>query len=527
MTTAGKVFWVGVSLVFCVGFCGAPCWSQARRSESAEPTIGWQDVQRPAAHGAVRTPPKLLRGYFQAILYAETFAEGVRGAIRACPPNGCIVYAISPLVNRNLGFIDPESKAVTIYLGPYTFEVNQITLRKSLRVIGMGAAGGADSVTCTLAVPCNGTTLESVNGSNPVFVLPQSNNSPASNVLLSGFRLIGSDGNTGEDGFFLDTSSTTNSGLWYSTLRDIYIAGFAGVGLHIRGHNDNFSSLTQWVHFDHVVVFRTPNGGNALRLEGSTFELRFTDCEFDGQAAGDGTNIYIGGRTGGIDGFPLTIVFEGLVSQAGALAVQIDGSANVTFYGSHHEKLWGAYQVANDFNIWTKGLTISDSYFAGNVGNNGGSGYLLNITTTFAAGISFVHNRILGDPDSVVQGTNLASVSYQDNLYGGTSNVPPTSGITTQLAPASTIDIQGAHSVGLNPSSIPITTIRSSLGPGEMVTLFTFMGPVTFAAGGNIDLMGANTITVNGSITLVRNDLLVGLQWVPVCQWSPPPAATQ
>ena len=40
------------------------------------------------------------------------------------------------------------------------------------------------------------TFLQSTNGNNPVVVLPQAANGTAANVLLSGFRLIGSAGNT-------------------------------------------------------------------------------------------------------------------------------------------------------------------------------------------------------------------------------------------------------------------------------------------------------------------------------------------
>ena len=137
-----------------------------------------------------------------------------------------------------------------------------------------------------------------------------------------------------------------------------------------------------------------------------------------------------------------------------------------------------------------------------------------------------MHNQLFGNPDSIVRGTNFASVAYQDNLYvSGTSNVPPTSGITMQMNPAASINIGGVHSVGLNASTTPITTIQSSLGPGEMTTFFTWYGPVTFSSGGNIDLMGQNTLTVNGSITFVRNDLLGSLQWIPVSQWSTSPAS--
>ena len=151
---------------------------------------------------------------------------------------------------------------------------------------------------------------------------------------------------------------------------------------------------------------------------------------------------------------------KGSAPQQAALAVQIDGGTDISFYGSHHESLSAAYQVTANTLIYTQGLTIADSYFAGNVGVNGGAGYLLNITTTFAQGIYFSHNRIVGIPDSVVKGTNIATVVYQDNLYCETCNGPVTSGITTQIQPATSISIRGVHSIALNPSTTPITTIQ-------------------------------------------------------------------
>jgi hypothetical protein len=461
-------------------------------------------------------------------IFADVYPNGVPDAVAACPASGCIIYAASPNVNLNLGTIDPGTKAITIYLGPYVYTVNQITLRKSLKIIGMGASGGANgSVTCSVALPCNGTSLQSTNANVPIFVLPQTNNQPATNVRLSGFRVLGAAGNTGQDGFFLDTSSTSNTGLWYSTLDDIYLQGFAGIGIHVKGRSNDFLSGTQWVFFNNVVVFRTAGGKNALRVEGASFELRFVNCQFDGSGIGDGTNIYIGGISRGTNGYPTSLVFEGLVSQSAALAVQLDGLVNVTFYGSHHEALFGTFQITNNTNIGTQGVTISDGYFAGNVGINGGSGFDLNVGTTLASGIVFTHNQIFGTPDAVITGTNLASVVYQDNFYLGTQNLPPTSGITSQLTPAAAINTRGVHSVGLNSSSTPITTIQSSLGPGEMITFFMLSGSAIFAAGGNIDLLGAGPVTVTGTITFVRSDLGAPL-WKPVAQWTPPapPAPT-
>lgn len=456
------------------------------------------------------------------VLFADRFPGGVPDAVSACPASGCIIYALSPNVNLNLGTIDPGYKAVTIYLGPFTYTVKQITLRKGMKIIGMGASGGVNgSVTCSVAAPCNGTALQSVNGNNPVFVVPQVNNQPSTNVHLSGFRVLGSVGNTSQDGFFLDASSTQNSGLWYSVFEDINVQGFSGVAIHLRARANDFLSTNQWLSFRNVTVLRNSGGGNALRLEGSVFELYFTDCQFDGQSIGDGTNVYIGGVPGGgLSGFPVGIVFQGMVSQSAATAVQIDGGINIRFSGSHHEQLWGGYLITNSNNIGTRGVSISDSYFAGNVGVNGGAGYDVNIPTTGAQGIVFTHNQMFGNPDAIVKGMDFASVVYQDNLCCETFDGPSTSGITGQQSPAATINIRGVHSMGLNPSPTPITTIQSGLGPGEMVTFFTLGGPVTFGAGGNIDLMGMPTLTLTGTITFVRSDL-GGLLWKPVSQWSP------
>jgi hypothetical protein len=456
------------------------------------------------------------------VLFADRYSGGVPDAVAACPANGCIIYALSPQTNLNLGTIDPGFKAITIYLGPYIYNVKQITLRKGLKIIGMGASASSSNAppNCSATEPCNGTVLQSVNGNNPVIVIPQENNRPATNVLLTGFQVLGSAGNTTEDGFFLDTSSTINTGLWYSTIYDVQLKGFSGIPIHVKGRSNDFASTSQWVLFDNVVAERRPGGGNALRLEGAVFQLRFRNCHFDGQSLGDGTNIYMGGPSTTGNGFPTSIVFEGLVSQGAGLAVQIDGGVNYVFYASHHETLQGGYQIISTNGVQTWGVTITDSYFAGNVGSNAGAGFDLKIDTTLAHGVNFSHNQLFGTPDSVITGTNLAGVFYQDNVYiPGKLDLPPTSGITSQQTPAAKMNINGVHTVGLNPSTTPITTVQSSHGPGETVTFYTLGGSVVFGSGGNINLLGATSITVNGSITFIRSDL-GGSSWIPVSQWT-------
>jgi hypothetical protein len=438
------------------------------------------------------------------ILFADQFPGGVPDAVKACPDAGCVIYAYSPNTNLNLGTIDPGNKSVTLYLGPYTYTVTQITLRSSLKIIGMGARA---------------TALQSTNGNNPVFVLVQAVNGNAQHVLLSGFQIIGSTGNTSEDAIFLDASEYFNTGLWYSELRDIYISAFAGTGVHIKGTNANFGGMTQFSEFDRVVVWRTKGGGNALRIEGAAYNLDFNDCEFDGQAAGDGTNIFIGGRPGNSYAMPIDMNFRGLTSQGAATAVQVDGGWAISFDHSHHEWVWGVYLVTGDLGVGTVGLTISGAGFQ-DTGSNNGAGFLLNVTTSGAFGVRFIHNHIMNPVDVVVRAQNGANVIYEDNVFFGNTTLPVTQGITLQLAPAATVNISGAHTIALSSSSTPITTIEATLGAGEMATFYATSGPIVFGSGGNINLLGANTLTVNGSITFVVTDASKSPTWVPVSQWS-------
>ena len=436
-------------------------------------------------------------------LFADQFPGGVPDAVAACPAPGCVIYALSPKVNLNLGTINPGSKAITIYLGPYTYTVSQITLQPNLQIIGMGSAT---------------TFLQSVSGNTPVIMSPQLTNGAATNVLLSGFRLIGSTGNTSQDAILLDSSGFTNSGVWYSEVRDIFVTGFAGNGVHLVGTSANYSGISQWIEFNRVIVFRSRGGGNGLRIEGATYELYFNDCEFDGTAAGDGTNIFIGARPGNAYGIPIDVNFRGLTSQNAATAVQIDGGWAVSFYSPHHEFVWGVYALTGDLGASIAGVTISDAGFQTS-GVNNGAGYLLSVTNPGAVGVRFIHNNIMGPADAVVRAANGAGIVYKDNLFAGGANLPVTSGITTQITPAATINIGGAHTVGLNASTTPITVIQSGLGPGETVTFISLNGPVTFGVGGNINLLGESSITVNGSVTFVVSDLPTP-SWIPISRWS-------
>ena len=425
----------------------------------------------------------------------------IQSVIAACPQSGCIVYANAPNMNRDLGVIDPGNKTLTLYLGPYKYMVKQIMLRKGMKIIGMG---GSDS----------GTILQSVNGNDPVFVVPQVSRLPATNVRLEGFRLYGSQGNTSEDGFFIDSSNLDSGGLWYSTFTDIYMDGFGGSAFHFRGPSSGHNGANQFLTFVNDAVWRKKGGGPALKIEGAEYQFFFDNCMFEGQAQGDGTNVFIGGGPGpGTAGYPYIINFRGLTSERADTAVQIDGGTNIKFDTSHHELLNGAYSItygANGAKVPTDGLVIANSSFNGNVGVAGGNGFIVKVTTSQARGIIVRDNMMYGSPDHFIWGTNLAQVVAQDNDFPELkSNLPMSSGTTPKIRAAATINVGGVHIAGLDPSTTPITTIQGMHSAGEYLTLFPTSGSVLFSAGGNLELGGVRSLRLDapGSLTFVRDDL--------------------
>lgn len=328
--------------------------------------------------------------YIDGIHYADA-----KAALASCPLSGCVIdLRGNPSPDAlNLGSLDPGPKSVTLLLGPYTYSVGTITLENNLNITG------------------NGTTLQSTSKTDsPMFVLPQTDKTPANNVTLQNFRMFGAPGNTSQDGFNLDCSRNRGNGLFYSVLRGLTIQGFNGVSIRLRGPNNNFASNNQFTTFENIFVFRgtSQSSGEALRIEGANSNLTFIECQLDGNAGEPvGNNIYLGVLKGGTDGYPLSIHFYGTISQNANIAVVVNGVVNIEFHSSHHEAIrTGGYLVTNGtFNL---GLLIDRAYFAADSYNNEGTGYLVKSASGSTQNDIIFTNNIFGQfgkaPDNILLG---------------------------------------------------------------------------------------------------------------------------
>jgi len=191
------------------------------------------------------------------ILYASQFpgldaSAKIQNAIDACPPSGCTVYALdlSDVGGTGSRNIDPGGKLVALWLGSYTYNFSQITLRTGFEIIGSGSGG-------TVVQSSGGTFIQAQNGNNPVFVIPQTTDTPVQRAVIRDLQIFGSSGNISEDGLLADCSGPViGNGLQYSLLENVAFQNFQGASIHLRGAPNNFQSGNQFDTFINVTVFR-------------------------------------------------------------------------------------------------------------------------------------------------------------------------------------------------------------------------------------------------------------------------------
>lgn len=333
-----------------------------------------------------------------AIIYADQYTSLTYQQIAdtICPASGCTIYATSSNASTTIGTLDVGAKPVTIYLGPFQYNIDHIILRTGFRMIGMGAA-------------YNGTILQSINANSPLFLIPQANNTAETDVYLYGLRMYAEPSNTTQAGIWIDCSQLTTAGLWHSSFEDLYFQGFKGSAMGFFGPINNANAANQFLSFRNIWATRPMGGGPDLRMEGYNAQVDCIECHFDGFGpTGDGwANVSLGNTGGSYN--PSSIHFINMTNQGANIGVQLSGAEHITFIGSHLEGLNGAFQLQSNGTVSTRGVMISNTYFAGNVGKTGDhNGFLVNAIS--ATVVTLQAPIIDGSPDFVVAGASSQNV---------------------------------------------------------------------------------------------------------------------
>jgi len=345
-------------------------------------------------------------------LYASQFpgvdaSAKIQNAINECAPTGCTVSALDLTDVGGTGSttIDPGvGRSVTILLGPTTYNFTQVMLRTDLKLIGQGAFR-------TMIQDANSGT----NLNNPLFVIPQVTGQAVQHVELSSFQVQGASTNTSAICIDADSSSTSfsNYGFWFSYIHDITIYNFAGQGIYLAGHPNDWGAGYQFDTWSNVYIGR-PGNTEGIRISGGGGQQQFINVQV--QATGTpGTAVVI---TSPGTAFTYNDNFLLGTIQGANVGVSVAACNACVFDGMHFEGIGGVYQI----NSGALGTNIRGNYFAGNTGTNGGSGYIVQ-TNAGSAGTNVVGNTIYGTPDAFIVNSSNVTINAQGNDYNGTGTI--------------------------------------------------------------------------------------------------------
>jgi hypothetical protein len=205
----------------------------------------------------------------------------------------------------------------------------------------------------------------------------------------------------------------------------------------------------------------------SLVIEGSNFQHFWHNSQINSYATNtliDQTNgsvplIYIGnaGSVGAV-GNPTTVSFHGMTVQGRQLAVQFDGSTDVTFRKAHLESNWISFKVTNGAgvtniipsggtNSFNSGLTVGDSSFNTSTARNSGGGAIIQVSTTALYGM-VLENSVYNSP-----------LSTQSNHFSPDNWLLLSSTPAVPVSLLNNIDVNAATMI--YPANAPTTVVKN------------------------------------------------------------------
>jgi len=289
--------------------------------------------------------------------------------------------------------------------------------------------------------------------------------------------------------------------------------------------------------FENVVVSKSSNFSNSLKLEGQNGQISFINCTFDGFSTKDNTiKTYSKGHNISIknkfQNTSAVISFINCTCQDSDYGFYIEWAENITIDNCWFENLGVAITVKSSFSDAvneqpSKGICIMNNRFANASGfgslpapNNIKSGQNISISKSY---VSVLNNyTTVSYPNSPDNGNSLFLLA-NNNLVGGVTvsgntfqvnKLGKTIGIMQVISVSNnTIDCSGNKLIFVNGSESVIKTIQSSINASEYLTIRANGSSITFDNTNNIFLTLKSSLTLNnGEIaTFVKIDNSVGL----------------
>ena len=384
------------------------------------------------------------------------------------PAEKADVWTANPIKDHTSAFQKAFAAGVPLLIPPIIANVETMNLRSQLSIMSMNAL--------IRDVPNSSLRAMVTHDAGPVISVS----------IMGRMRFQGHASNTSKRGIYLDgrpVPGGPNGGIWWSDFDGVYIAGFTGAGLYIRGSDQTAAAdcPQQFLGFKGLVVY----GGaaeDAVVMEGKIGQCHFDRPQIEGfnkltRPLMMKRRIKDDGSQG--DSAPYAINFTVPTFQTGK-EVRVERGSGIVFNSSYMENMASGYVF--DFS-WNN-CEINRGSFS-NVFKGDGTGFCIK---TLAAVPGSTGRLRVGDvsAEGTVELGLVGSNSATIETYGYIGM--PTSGLTRQIGAAATGVINAYTKTMIVSATANITTINDRLYAGSEIFVVSNSGSVSYDSTDNIKL---------------------------------------
>lgn len=392
-----------------------------------------------------------------------------------------INLGVSPAINLHKYIpsgVDPSTTDVTAYIQQVFDEAAAAGVDSTVYVPG-GTTRGEPVVKSNIKIigPSQGrASIRAVPGSSRKGVITfDQTGGPITRFAMEGVAIVGEPTNTNQWGIYAKIPpravSPFDSGIWYSSLKDIRVTNTLGGGIWLNGGGDDSLGPMQFLNWSNVSIQVTsgsaPNWDGIL-LSGQVGQVDFSQVESSYRGTGFGHRaLWIArqmdeNKVNLSDRWGYSLTFNACTFQGAAVSVEINRAQGIVFDGCWFEDNQNGWLLKQG----AQGIVFDGCAFADSA-DNGGTGYIGRVEDNSFAVVTAP--RIMGVVDTLW--SQDAATTCFIKVIADTSAASRTLvGFPKNFSSSGTVVLGSSNFVGIT-GAAEINTLSSTLEHGDTLTV--------------------------------------------------------
>jgi len=396
-------------------------------------------------------------------------------------------------------------KYVPLGVDPSTTDVSVYVQQAIDEAAGTGAESTihwpAGTVRAEITIPSNvkikgsshgRSVIRAVSGSTRKGIVTMSQiGGPITRFSLEDVSITGEAANVNQWGIYAKVPpravSPFDSGIWYSSLRNVKVTNTLGGGIWLIGGGDDSLGPMQFINFDNVsvqVTTGTAPGWDGILLSGQVGQVVFNQVESSYRGTGFAHRaLWIAremneAKVNLSDRWGYALSFNACTFQGAAVGIQIERAQGIAFNGCWVEDNQNGFLVGQA----AKGITFTSCVFSDSGSDGSGTGYVGKVDDT--SSVVLIAPMILGTIDTLWS-QDASSTGNIDVIASSDSATRVLVGFPKSLAATGNVVIGANKYIGLT-GSTTINSISSTLENGSLISVRALSALTIVGTGGNI-----------------------------------------